>query len=36
MRLKTRFGHQLINVVEWEADTPQLQPKANEGLYSVG
>ena len=26
----------IINVVEWEADTPQLQPKANEGLYSVG
>ena len=23
-------------MVEWEADIPQLQPKANEGLYSVG
>lgn len=35
MRPMTRLGQKIIKMVQWEAQTPSLQPKGNEAVYSL-
>lgn len=35
MRPMSRLGQKKIKMVQWEAQTPSLQPKGNEAVYSL-